>query len=297
MNASNTATESQPAQTQADYEGREVERWLKGTRVSAKEVDVSATSQHSYAELTEQKPSLLHALVLHLIKHERFREALDELETYVHCPIQNQTHTHHSRYLTSYPYLLSGPLHTYAGLLSFYLAQPQSALASHAPATNSTSRQDVDDAENLPLDTASTTSRPSLHSEVSASQTTRVAEPPNPVLLRQARAYFVKAVSLDGSDQVAADFIELVSRLRCIGVFNQLQIDHPDQARERSQSTVNRSRGESVGDSDGKSDEESVEGGKEEKHEDIGSFSEDSETDLEDLMGQVDDSEGSEDDI
>jgi len=28
------------------------------------------------------------------------------------------------RYLPSYPYILSAPLHTYAGLLAFYLAQP-----------------------------------------------------------------------------------------------------------------------------------------------------------------------------
>lgn len=41
LNASNKAADSQPTQSQADYEGREVERWLKGTRVSAKEVDVS----------------------------------------------------------------------------------------------------------------------------------------------------------------------------------------------------------------------------------------------------------------
>jgi hypothetical protein len=38
-------------------------------------------------ELTVQKPSLLHALVLHLIKHERFRQALDELETYVYLQL------------------------------------------------------------------------------------------------------------------------------------------------------------------------------------------------------------------
>lgn len=44
LNASNPATESQPPQSQPEYEGREVERWLKGTRVSAKEVDVSVTS-------------------------------------------------------------------------------------------------------------------------------------------------------------------------------------------------------------------------------------------------------------
>ena len=44
LNASNPATDSQLAQSQPEYEGREVERWLKGTRVSAKEVDVSGSS-------------------------------------------------------------------------------------------------------------------------------------------------------------------------------------------------------------------------------------------------------------
>jgi RNA polymerase I-specific transcription initiation factor RRN11 len=41
--ASSTTTNSQlvQSQSQVDYEGKKVERWLKGVRVSAKEVDVS----------------------------------------------------------------------------------------------------------------------------------------------------------------------------------------------------------------------------------------------------------------
>jgi RNA polymerase I-specific transcription initiation factor RRN11 len=86
--ASSTTSNSQLGQSQlrSDDEGREVEKWLKGVRVSAKEVDVRQTNIF-YAELTTQKPSLLHALVLHLIKHERFRQALDELETYVYSQL------------------------------------------------------------------------------------------------------------------------------------------------------------------------------------------------------------------
>jgi hypothetical protein len=121
-----------------------------------------------------------------------------------------QMHAHHFRYLTSYPYLLSGALHTYAGLLSFHLAQPPSALASNAPATKPTFDENADNDVEPQLDTAS------LHSEDSARQSkrSRATEPPNPTLIRQARAYFIKAVNLDTTDQVAKEFIELVSHLR-----------------------------------------------------------------------------------
>jgi RNA polymerase I-specific transcription initiation factor RRN11 len=80
LNASSAADNQLAATSQPEYEGREVERWLKGVRVSAKEVDVSF-SPYLCMQADSQKPSLLHALVLHLIKHERFRQALDELET------------------------------------------------------------------------------------------------------------------------------------------------------------------------------------------------------------------------
>jgi hypothetical protein len=39
----------------------------------------------------------------------------------------------------SYPYATSGPLHTYAGLLAFYLAQPESARLTNLQANASTS--------------------------------------------------------------------------------------------------------------------------------------------------------------
>lgn len=86
----------------------DVERWLRSLRISAKEPEVSHGSRvPPGAALMSQKPALLHALVIHLIKQDRHREALDELDTY----------------LLSYPYILSAPLHVYAGMLAFYLAQ------------------------------------------------------------------------------------------------------------------------------------------------------------------------------
>ncbi|EIW69960.1 hypothetical protein TREMEDRAFT_17734, partial [Tremella mesenterica DSM 1558] len=80
-------------QSQFTDDNREAERWLRTLQLSAKDHD---------------KPQLLLALVLHLIKHDRHRQALDELELYLPSP----------------PYDDVSTLHTYAGMLSFYLAQP-----------------------------------------------------------------------------------------------------------------------------------------------------------------------------
>ena len=91
----------------------------------------------------------------------------------------------------SYPYATSGPLHTYAGLLAFYLAQPESARLTNLQANASTSP----DPDSPP------------------SSTKRPKEAPNPSLLREARNWFVKALELDTEDQVARDFIRLVSRV------------------------------------------------------------------------------------
>ncbi|WWC65128.1 uncharacterized protein I303_107742 [Kwoniella dejecticola CBS 10117] len=140
---------------------KDVQRWLNSLRVFAKE---------------EDKPSLLHALVLHLIKAGQHRQAYDQLETW----------------LSSYPYLLSGPLHTYAGLLSFYLAQPASTKLS-----SRTQHQD--------------TRRSS-----SVSGSSRASSPPaftpqaDPAALRQARGWFVKALEIDQTDEVAKQFIALI---------------------------------------------------------------------------------------
>ncbi|KAJ9098184.1 hypothetical protein QFC21_004513 [Naganishia friedmannii] len=54
------------------------------------------------------RPEILLALVLHLIEVKEHQRALDDLELY----------------LISYPYILSASLHSYAGMLCFYLSQP-----------------------------------------------------------------------------------------------------------------------------------------------------------------------------
>ena len=117
----------------------------------------------------------MHALVLHMIKHDRHRAALDELETY----------------LSSYPYLTSAPLHVYAGMLCFYLGQPESVrrLASDSPGPQ---RYRAD----------SVLSSPSAES---------TPEPPNMSRLRSAKGWFIKALELDRAEPVSLEFLHLVS--------------------------------------------------------------------------------------
>lgn len=117
-------------------------------------------------------------------------------------------------YLTSYPYLLSGPLHTYAGLLSFYLSQPPSNLAKNA-STSSTSKSQahIGEAQAAEIDSEQSVSSRSDISTVRPPS--RAMEPPNPILIRQARAYFVKALAIDETDVVAGEFIEIVSHSTC----------------------------------------------------------------------------------
>jgi hypothetical protein len=120
-----------------------------------------------------------------------------------------------SSYLTSYPYLLSGPLHTYAGLLSFYLAQPPSNLAKNAStSTTLTPRNHIDGTQPSEINSAQSVSSRSDTSTVRPS--TKSIEPPNPILVRQARAYFVKALAIDETDVVAGEFIENVSHCASI---------------------------------------------------------------------------------
>ncbi|RSH85201.1 hypothetical protein EHS25_005008 [Saitozyma podzolica] len=173
-----TQTQSRPFSQELTYraaqdEGRDAERWLRTLRVSAKEAD---------------RPALLHALVLHLIKHSRYRDALDELETY----------------LTSYPYLLSSSLHTYAGLLSFYLSYPESARHT-AHVSPSQAHQ-----ERTPPRTLSPSSSRSPSAAPPASDRGRPRAPTNPILLAQARAWFVQALELDPEIQVAKEFIKMI---------------------------------------------------------------------------------------
>ena len=101
-----------------------------------------------------------------------------------------------ARYLPSYPYLQSGPLHTYAGLLCFYLAQnPQ----------NSTQQltQRVTRARSSPI------SQPHDSELEDVTLGTQGASQ-NTSLLRQARSWFGKALSIDPTDEVAQEFIRLV---------------------------------------------------------------------------------------
>ncbi|WVQ85865.1 hypothetical protein IAT38_008033 [Cryptococcus sp. DSM 104549] len=149
--------------SQPDGEARQVERWLGTLRVSAR---------------PEDQPSILHALVLHLIKQARYRQALDELETYLY----------------SYPYLLSAPLHTYAGLLAFYLAQP---LAAQTPLHERNARH------------ASSVSALAAGSEDDARLASDLG-PANPAMLRQARGWFAKALEIDKEDEVSKEFIRLI---------------------------------------------------------------------------------------
>ena len=144
---------------------------------------------------------MLFALVLHLIKHERYREAMDELELYLPSP----------------PYDSVSSLHTYAGMLAFFLAQPPSRrqLPRHAIAGTGGTRaddaglevmSDSDDGDAESKDDVWTSPEPTLVGQ---------HDPPNAALLRQARGRFVKALELDVGkgrrNDVATEFVRLVS--------------------------------------------------------------------------------------
>lgn len=144
--------------------------------------------------LSPQKPAVLHALILHLIRSNQHREALEELETY----------------LTSYPYLLFGPLHTYAGLLAFYLAQPPRLRVAFTAIAGAA--EDM----GLGLGMESLGSR-RAESEVDSDMSSsgfrrRDIQPPNQGLLRQARGWFVKSLEI-ADDAVASEFVRIVSQL------------------------------------------------------------------------------------
>lgn len=188
-----------------------VDRWLRSLQLSAKEADVSSSLLNygpgvESALIEPQKPAVLHALVLHYIKAGRYRLALDELETYV----------------TSYPYLLAGPLHTYAGMLSFFLAQPDSArhesgygitIAPPAAPARSGSLSRRGSRSRSRRRGARQESEQSNATESSASSSIPAGgrrEPPNENLLIRARAHFNKALEQDPSDDVAKEFIALV---------------------------------------------------------------------------------------
>ncbi|KAE8541508.1 hypothetical protein D1P53_002870 [Cryptococcus gattii VGV] len=159
--------------SQADDDYRQAERWINTLRVGAR---------------MEDKPSLLHALTLILIQHARYRQALEELETY----------------LPSYPYLLSASLHTYAGLLAFYLAQPSSAIRQPIPAAsqhdNLLGRADRDSTAASQRSSRSPSPLPDGWGHADGS------------LMRQARQWFAKAIEIDEKEDVAREFLRVIDQ-------------------------------------------------------------------------------------
>lgn len=141
---------------------------------------------------------------MHYIRTNQYRLALDELDTY----------------LTSYPYILSGPLHSYAGLLCFYLAQPESARAGVGATLNG--GEGILDIEGGAGDEGDIRQQGS--SEASVGRGDRftdsyhgheryeqaAAQAPNATLLKQARTWFIKAIEI-APDAIASEFIHLVS--------------------------------------------------------------------------------------
>ncbi|KIR51513.1 hypothetical protein I315_05995 [Cryptococcus gattii Ru294] len=167
----NTQASVYASQAEDDY--RQAERWINTLRVGAR---------------MEDKPSLLHALILILIKHARYRQALEELETY----------------LPSYPYLLSASLHTYAGLLAFYLAQPSSAIRQPTPVAsqydNLIGRADRDSTATSQRSSRSPSPLPDGWEHADGS------------LMRQARQWFAKAIEIDEKEDVAREFLRVIDQ-------------------------------------------------------------------------------------
>lgn len=135
---------------------------------------------------------MLHALILHLIRTNQHREALDELETY----------------LTSYPYLLSGPLHTYAGLIAFYLAQPPTLRVKFGSASAGTDGA-LGDAAPLRWTGEGSDGESDISPDPPGMTRMQKHDPLNQGYMRQARGWFVRALEI-GQDTVAAEFIHIV---------------------------------------------------------------------------------------
>ncbi|GMK54430.1 hypothetical protein CspeluHIS016_0110160 [Cutaneotrichosporon spelunceum] len=152
--------------------GTEGERYLRSLQVAANDAD---------------KPVILCELVQHLIRVGRYRAALEELETY----------------LSSFTYLNSAPLLTYAGLLCFYLAQPESARGGSAMDNARETIKVHGDTGKDESDTSSTRSRSMSVDSVDHA-------PPNSQMLRKAREWFGKALKADPQLAVAKEFARLI---------------------------------------------------------------------------------------
>lgn len=73
-----------------------------------------------------QREAILTELIHCLIRCNRYREALDELELYVHSIHWNVKSDEVYSYLPSFPFQDNPILHVYSGLLSLYLSQEKS---------------------------------------------------------------------------------------------------------------------------------------------------------------------------
>ncbi|KAJ7721170.1 hypothetical protein DFH07DRAFT_760592 [Mycena maculata] len=98
--------------------------WSTSVHILAENLDESEKAPHKIEFLRvmmlqhpDDREAILKELVLRLILSGQNREALDELELY----------------LPSFPYQDDPLLHTYAGLIAIYTAQPLSGVASFNP--------------------------------------------------------------------------------------------------------------------------------------------------------------------
>lgn len=130
------------------------------------------------------------------------------------------------RYLPAYPYILSAPLHTYAGLICFYLAQPPSARQEPTDqatsATQQRSRESTDASEpyreresTVDSDLTATSSehyyRWATADETGNSRERSPPPAPDANLLRQAKGWFTEALKIDPDETVAKGFRDMVS--------------------------------------------------------------------------------------
>lgn len=143
-----------------------------------------------------QKPDILIALVVHLIKQGQAEQALDEIELY----------------LPNFPFALSAIIHTYAGLISFYLAQPPDSRAATDSMTQPSPRgYDSDDSdsesEQEHVDSYSNWSMPRI---------------------RRALVLFNKAASIEAEDEASArEQAQARDRRRDVGTSDHTSASFP----------------------------------------------------------------------
>ncbi|CAK9786567.1 unnamed protein product [Cutaneotrichosporon oleaginosum] len=125
------------------------------------------------------------------------------------------------RYLSSFTYLNSAPLLTYAGLVCFYLAQPASARGGSATDNANGTKNARHDPRESGSEANSTRSR--SMSDASA--------PPNAEMLRQAREWFAKALKVDPHMTVAREFMHLIDGPRKETTDDEMDVDSLDGER------------------------------------------------------------------